>query len=138
MFSVGRAPLEWREFRTLSDATLGDCVPRRASDGSLRCVPVVPGGVAFADAACTARVVASNVGPPPFALEGSIRDFLFPNPRGNITVYGVGALRPAGPIYLLTPASCVRAGNWRSYEIGAVIPPSTFVGLELRDAPPAS
>jgi hypothetical protein len=136
VFSIGGAPFEWNTYRVFSDASLGvDCLPRSASDGSLRCIPNVRGAVAFADASCASRVVASNSGPEPYALEGSIPGNLFPNPRGTITVYAVGALRPAGPIYVRTPAGCSRLDGWTSYEIGAVVPPSTFVALELRDAP---
>lgn len=136
VFSIGGASFEWNRFRVFSDATLGiDCAPRTASDGSLRCLPLVRGGVAYADAACTSRVVASNQGPMPYVLEGSIPSSSFPDPRGNITVHGVGALRPASTIYFRSLGACAPSNLWTSYEIGPVVPPSTFVELELRDAP---
>lgn len=136
VYSIGGAPFERDIWRQFADAGLGmECTPRTAKDGSLRCLPIRHGMVTFADAACTTRVVAHNGQPVTYAFEGTEYSNGFPDPRGDITVYGVGAVRPAGPIYTIAPSGCVRVDNWTSYELGPEIPPSVFVELELRDAP---
>ncbi len=136
VYSIGGVPFEWDRWRRFADAGLGiECSPRPDRNGSLRCLPIQHGMVTFSDAACTSRVVARNGPPVSYAFEGTGYSNLFPNPRGDITVYGVGAVRPAGPIYTINASGCSRIDNWTSYEIGPEIPPSAFVALELRDAP---
>jgi hypothetical protein len=116
------------------------CVAHAASDGSLRCLPLESGVVAFNDPACTNRIATSAVfgGTATFGVEWTVPTFGFPDlsVRGRATIFNVGAQRPDETVYFRTPESCVSVGVRPTWDLGTVRSPSSFAALELRDVPP--
>ena len=137
MYSIGGDRFARAETRSFLDSTLNiDCVADLASDGVLRCLPIGDGRVSYSDAACTSRVVLSSLpGAPLYAAEGSTLSYSSAV-LGPVTIYRVG-IPWSGPIFARTPAGCIGPSTNPGYtfEIGDVVPPSTFAAFELRTVP---
>lgn len=118
------------------DTSLGiDCVARRATDGTIRCLPMINGGfIGYSDASCTQEiVVASILANPPFILTPS--SISSPLLETKVTVRAVGAARGTAVWYTRSGANCIPQSAQPTFDLGAETSPTTFAELQIVDAP---
>ncbi|HRG99405.1 MAG TPA: hypothetical protein PLR99_24330 [Polyangiaceae bacterium] len=122
-----------KAFQGLHDATLDvDCLPGKAADGSLRCIP--SGGlVAYSDAQCTQPVVVKGG-----AGCGTVSKFAAAQPKGGcgeVEVYEVGADVPGTAAFTGGPGKCfpLPAANVPGLAAATRVDPSRLAAFTEAD-----
>jgi hypothetical protein len=110
------------------------CVPDRAADGRLRCLPSAT-SISFVDPACSQPAVISSgvgicgYGGPRYGVTTSQAADCEPQ---TSSIYQVGDELPApGMVYFGTPGQCqgYAASGARAWAVGAEVPPDAFAEL---------
>jgi hypothetical protein len=112
-----------------------DCSLQRASDGVMRCLPYLSSGyyagTMFADPACSSPVVAM-----PSCGTAPVYFYQYTSTCPSSLAYEfyqAGSQYTGSTIYYSSGTTCTQSSmtpSYRYFYVGAVVPPSTFVGFQ--------